>query len=204
MNHSMPKEITDTLAKLQDQANPQEFKYVRNVIQQDLGEVFEEIEQVPIGAASLAQVHKAKVKGNGRWVAVKVQYPNLDQLVHGDLSTMEWIAFAAGKAFLKSDFTWIFSEFKKSLLTELDFEEEGKRAERAARNLKGDSHFYVPEILWKYTSKRILTMEFIDGCKISEIEKIKAMKFNPKDVAKKVIEMFSSMIYVHGYVHCDP
>jgi aarF domain-containing kinase len=205
MNHTVPKEITDILAKLQDNTSPKSLEYVERVIREDLGDhVFEKIEEAPVGSASLAQVHKAWIKGTGDVVAVKVQYPNLREIVEADLSTMAMISFVAAKTFLKADFTWIFQEFKESLLSELDFVQEAKRAQRVAVNLKEDSCFYVPKVYPQYTSKRVLTMEFVQGCKVSEVEKIESMGMDPKRVARKVIEMFSRMIYINGFFHCDP
>jgi aarF domain-containing kinase len=203
MNHTVPKEITQVLAQLQDSARPQGLEYVLKVIREEIGDVFESVEEIPVGAASLAQVHRAKMK-SGEWVAVKVQYPGLESIVHADLNTMSWIAFIAAKTFLKADFTWMVTEFKESLLSELDFEQEAKRAERVAENLKEDKCFYVPRVFHNLSSKKVLTMEFVEGCKVSEIEKIEKMGFNPKNVARKAIEMFSRMIYIDGFIHCDP
>ncbi|KAL6043906.1 putative aarF domain-containing protein kinase 5, variant 2 [Balamuthia mandrillaris] len=204
----IPREYTTTLRVLQDQAPSVDFSVVRQVFMEDLGHppehFFKEFEEKPLAAASLAQVHRA-ITHDGREVAVKVQYPNLRVEFAGDMWTHETVLKIAPIVFEGFDLAWAHEEIESNLVKELDFENEGRNAERCARNFKDNPRIYVPKIYWDLTSKRILGMEFIHGLKITQTEKIKEdLSLDVAAVVGTAIKAMAEQIYVHGFVHCDP
>jgi predicted unusual protein kinase regulating ubiquinone biosynthesis (AarF/ABC1/UbiB family) len=99
---------------------------------------------------------------------------------------------------------WMHEEIEGNLRKELDFENEARNAERSARNFAGNSSIHIPTIVWPLTSKRVLCMEFIDGCRISEQPKIAAMGFPIAGICDTAVRALADMIFLHGFVHCDP
>ncbi|KAJ8041208.1 putative aarF domain-containing protein kinase 5 [Holothuria leucospilota] len=207
-NHVLPKEIMKTLSVLHDKALAREYKELDRLFLEDFGstpdDLFAEFDTSPVAAASLAQVHKAKTH-EGEDVAVKVQYINLRDQYHGDLWTVHFMLRIARIVHPKAfNFRNVLKEMEEPLARELDFENEGRNAERCARDLKHLNYIYIPKVLWDKTSKRILTMEYIDGCKITEKEKITEQGINLADVNKHLIEVFGEQIFQTGFVHADP
>ncbi|CAM9664002.1 unnamed protein product [Chrysoparadoxa australica] len=207
MNHVLPIEYTDTLKVLQDKNPSVGLDQVEKTIWEELGvplsDLFSEFEEKATAAASLAQVHRAVTK-DGKEVAVKLQYPGLEQQVRKDLVTMRFLAALLGKLFPDYQYSWLLPDFEESLELELDFIQEAANGERMAHMFRGSSDIYIPKICWDYTSNRVLTMEFIHGTKITERDQIDAEGLSPKRVARSVAHAFGQMIYYHGFVHCDP
>lgn len=149
MNQGIPKEYVQTLSVLQDKAQPQEFEKVRAVIENELGrpleEFFSEFDRQSIAAASLAQVHRARLK-NGQEVAVKVQYGDIYDMFRGDMMTMSFVTNALAYFFPQFTFTWVLPEFRDALESELDFRIEAQNAEKTASQFKHDPHVAVPKI----------------------------------------------------------
>lgn len=208
MNNVLPQEIIDTLAPLQDKAKEMTFANACKVVREDLGrpleEVFSSFEKEPVAAASLAQVHRAVLRDSGEEVAVKLQYSHLDDQVKGDTATIEMLARFVGFWFPEFSYTWIIPEFKNNMVLELDFIQEAKNAQRLAKMFAHKSDVYVPKVNWEYTTKRMLTMEFIQGFKVNNVEAMEQEGIHPLDVARTVSTVFGDMIHVHGFVHCDP
>ncbi|MQM17904.1 hypothetical protein Taro_050885 [Colocasia esculenta] len=203
----VPKEYSSTLSTLQDNTVPCDFKDIKEVIVKNLGkdlsELFYSFDENPIAAASIAQVHHALLR-DYQEVAVKVQYPGLRQRLTIDITTMSILSDSVAWIFPEYKLEWMVSEFERSLSSELDFIQEAENAERTARNFRGQKTIKVPQIFWDLTTSQVLTMQFFHGHKVDDLEFLKGSGIDPGKVAKALIEMFSEMIFIHGFVHGDP
>eukprot|EP01124_Arcella_intermedia_P022496 TRINITY_DN3359_c0_g1_i2.p1 TRINITY_DN3359_c0_g1~~TRINITY_DN3359_c0_g1_i2.p1 ORF type:complete len:523 (-),score=132.99 TRINITY_DN3359_c0_g1_i2:80-1648(-) len=197
MNHVLPKQFTDTLAVLQDKAEPTPFAKIEKTILREYGkpsqEIFQEIDKEPIAAASLAQVHHAYLK-DGRECAVKIQYPDMKNMFKADLFTIGWMVKLIAWSFPNFEFTWILPEFKKALEMELDFKHEAQNAKRIAELFKQNKQIKIPEIYWEY----------IHACKINDTSCLDQNNINKHEAAALLMNCFSEQIFVHGFVHSDP
>ncbi|CAL1686188.1 unnamed protein product [Lasius platythorax] len=207
INHILPKEYIESLSVLQDKCLTREKGEMEEIFLQDFGkkpeEVLREIEPEPVAAASLAQVYKG-VTLNGDKVAIKVQYIDLQDRFTSDLKAMVYLLKAITIIHPKFDLHWVLNEVIDTLHMELDFENEGKNGEQCATDLKKFEYAYVPKIYWNLSSKRILTTEWIDGVKVTDLEGIKAQGLNISDVDKKLVTLMGEQIFHTGFVHADP
>jgi predicted unusual protein kinase regulating ubiquinone biosynthesis (AarF/ABC1/UbiB family) len=203
----IPDEYISILSGLQDEVPPEPMPVVRRTIERELGQpieaVFREFEEQPVAAASLAQVHHA-VLHDGRVVAVKVQYPGIEQLVTDDLKNNELFIKILSKLDHTLDFSFISEEMNTMIPLELDFIHEGKSAEQIAANFEGVEDVVVPEVYWEHTTRRVLVMQFLEGVKVTDAEGLQRLDINPADVAKVLIVAFSEMLLQHGLFHADP
>ena len=182
------------------------FHFGIKVIKEDIGspdELFDEFHDEPIGAASLAQVHKARLK-DGREVAVKVQHPRVKQHSFVDMKTMSVLVHIVAKVFPEFSFLWLAEETKKNLPLELDFINEGRNAERLARTFASFTWLKIPAIEWKYSSPRILTMEYVEGGEVTDRKYMNQHKISCREISHRLGLLYSRMIFIEGNVHCDP
>ena len=221
MNHVLPSEYTQTLAQLQDHAPARPYEEIIKVVAKELkrsggdelqamsdddvvSQHFSQFDKAPIGAASLAQVHKATTAADGKRVAVKIQYPNLPVQVAGDFATFRALAFAIPKMFPDFEFGWMIPEFEATAEMELDFCQEMRNADRVRNMFEEDDHVIVPQCLPELSTSRMLTMDFMEGDRLDKTDAMEKLGLNRKDVAKSVLGVFSHMVFLHGFCHCDP
>ncbi|XP_057344256.1 aarF domain-containing protein kinase 1 isoform X3 [Manis pentadactyla] len=207
LDYLLPEEYTSTLKVLHSQAPQSSMQEVRQVIREDLGkeihDLFMSFDDTPLGAASLAQVHKA-VLHDGRTVAVKVQHPKVQSQSSKDILLMEVLVLAVKQLFPEFEFMWLVDEAKKNLPLELDFLNEGRNAEKVAQMLKHFDFLKVPQIYWELSTKRVLLMEFVDGGQVNDRDYMERNKIDVNQISSHLGKMYSEMIFVNGFVHCDP
>lgn len=203
----LPREYIEVLSRLQDRVPPREFKVVRRVVEEELGrpleEVFESFSPSPIAAASLAQVHEARLLGGER-VAVKVQYPEVAALVKSDLANLRVLFRAVGVIERNVDLMPLIDELGTYVPRELDFESEADNAELAARHFAHRADIRIPRIHRALTSRRLLVMEFVDGIKITEVDRLRAAGVDLQKVVQTLVEAWCEQVLVHGFFHADP
>lgn len=204
----LPDAYTQTLSLLQDQVPPAPYASIRTRFIQEFGvppeSLFETFNEVPLASASLGQVHEATLRENGLRVAVKVQYPEIEQIVEIDLRALHWIVWALQKATTNIRFDILYAEFSKIVHKELDYFIEARQAEQFHKNFSNDPRIVVPKVLWNYTTGRILTLEFVEGIKISRVQEIRRAGIDTKAVATLLVESYMKQILQHRFFHGDP
>lgn len=203
------KDIADELVKLQDEVPPFSFEEVQIIIEEELGkplnELFTEFDKNPLASASVAQVHQARLK-DGTNVAVKVQRPDIQERIEQDIVIMRYLARQANKRLpdlVYYNLEGIVDEFQRTIHKELDFSQEARNAERFRMLFEDDPHVYAPLVYRDYSTRRILTMEFIDGIKISDVLEAEK-KINGKVIADIGTRCYFKQIFDFGFFHADP
>lgn len=202
-----PPEYVSVLSRLQDKVPARPFSEVADQIVRELGkgpeEIFATFAREPIAAASLAQVHRARTR-DGRDVAVKVQYRGIDRVLETDLRNIGILVRILARIEKNFDFRVLMTELNKDAPRELDFILEGHSAERVARDLAHRKDVRIPKIVWEHSARRVLTMEYVEGIKISDIPGLEAAGIDANQVALIMTEAYCEQILVHGYFHADP
>lgn len=203
----LPPEYVEVLSRLQDRVPARPFDVVREIVESEFGanldEVFDDFSRTPIASASLAQVHEARLH-SGERVAVKVQYPEIEALVYTDLSSLRALFRAVSYFERDFDLLPLIDELGQYVPLELDFENEGANAEKIAGYFEHRPDVAIPQIHWRYTTRRVLVMEYMDGIKITDLAGLRAADIDVAPVAKLLIEAFCEQILVRGLFHADP
>jgi predicted unusual protein kinase regulating ubiquinone biosynthesis (AarF/ABC1/UbiB family) len=169
---------------------------------QPLGQVFAEIDPVPVGAASLAQVYRATLH-DGRRVAVKVLYPDIERLVRTDLRLLKvllWLDSRASGYSLEP----IYQELARNIPLETDLIHEARAMEAIAANFADDPRIVIPGVVWEHTSRRVLVMDWIDGIKVTQVEALRAAGIDVQTVGDLIGDCYCRQMLVHGFFHADP
>ena len=219
----MPPEITHELEGLQDEVAPESFEDIRQIAEAELGTALTEkytyFDPQPLAAASLGQVHTARLFPNDAFsngavmggasvnVVVKVQRPFIEQIIEVDLAAIKrvgkwlrWYKPISSRANIPA----LLGEFSRTLYEEIDYLAEGRNAETFAINFKHDAGILVPKVIWTHTTRRVLTLEDVGGIKITDYERIAEEGIDRKEVGKRLIATYLKQIFEDGFFHADP
>ncbi|WP_003545074.1 ABC1 kinase family protein [Desulfotomaculum nigrificans] len=206
----IPANYIKELAKLQDKVSTFDFEMAKQQIEMELGQPLEELftwfDPEPLAAASIGQVYQALLPG-GEKVIVKVQRPDIEKIINIDLEIMYDIA-----RFLEGRLSWaetyslveIVAEFDRTLHEELDYHAEGRNADTFRKNFAGVPDVYIPFVYWQYSTKKVLTLEYVAGVKLTDREELAHYGINPSAVARKVTQAVLKQILIDGFFHGDP
>lgn len=199
----------EELTKLQDQLPPFSNEVAYGFIEEELGgqphEIYAELSVDPLAAASLGQVYKGKLK-TGETVAVKVQRPGLSELITLDIHLLRTLAIWAQKNItrIRSDLVAIMDEFGYRIFEEMDYTHEGRNAERFQELYGHLPDIYVPKIYWEYTGRRVLTMEWVNGTKLTNLDAIEAQGIDARYLIEVGVQCSLRQLLEHGFFHADP
>ena len=203
-------EYAKELEKLQSRAATFSFEQVEKIIQKEFGRpietLFKSFEKKAFAAASLAQVHRAVLK-DGTQAAVKVQRPNIEETIKKDIHILFFLAFLLEKYIPESKPlrpTQVVKEFAAWTMRELDFKVEATNTERFRYNLKDEPDIKIPKVYWDLTSQKVLTMEFVDGVKLDEEERLAKMKLSRELLARNAVKVLLKQFLIDGFFHADP
>ncbi|KAL3725182.1 hypothetical protein ACJRO7_030229 [Eucalyptus globulus] len=204
-----PREFVDELTKLQDRVPAFSPKKARDFIESELGApldvIFKEFEDQPIAAASLGQVHRA-ILHNGEKVVIKVQRPGLKKLFDIDFRNLKLIAeyFQRSETLGSRDWIDIYEECKTVLYQEIDYINEGKNADKFRRDFRNVKWVRVPLVYWDYTASKVLTLEYVPGIKIDQLNLLDSRGFDRSRISSRAIEAYLIQILKTGFFHADP
>ncbi len=203
----VPPEVVFELENLLDETSPLPYEIVKDQVELSLGkpidEVFESFDPVPIASASIGQVHRGKLIEGGHDVAVKVQRPHIQEKIEADLDIIGYIAEKARKKIDVVDFPSIVREFSDSLHRELDYRVEARHIDRFRFNFRDDELIKIPIVYWKYTTRRLLVLEYIEGWKLSELAEPESFGIDAFGLAKHGAEAFMKQVLEDGFFHGD-
>ena len=213
----LPAEITDELAGLQDEVPAEEFPAIRALAEAELGgpleNHYESFEAVPMAAASLGQVHRARLCAGDTNdagfcnVVVKVQRPHIEQIVEVDLAALRRVAgwLQRYKPIAKrANAPALVEEFAETTRQEIDYLAEGSNAETFAANFAHAPHVHVPEVVWELTTRRVLTLEDVAAIKLGDYDAITEAGIDRKEVAAVLVGTYLQQIFEDGFFHADP
>ncbi len=197
-------------SKLQDKVPAVSFEEINAQIQRELGypaeELFAEFSTKPLAAASIAQVHRGKLK-SGEEVVFKVRRPGIVKIVETDIDVLMGLAYLIEQhvpTVALYDPVGLVKEFRRSIMRELNFTREGRTVDRFAVNFAESETVYTPKIFWDYTGDIVLTMEYVDGIKISALEELTAQGYDLKEIARRGADAFLKQVLDFGLFHADP
>jgi len=212
----LPQEVTDELANLQDEVPAEAYADIKELAEHELGapltEKFEWFDESPLAAASLGQVHRARLKveddaGGFRNVVVKVQRPNIASIVDVDLSALKrvgvWLMYYRPIR-ERADVPALLREFSATVREEIDYVHEAENAEKFFENFKDDPDVHIPHLVRNLSSLRVLTLEDVFAIKITDYAAITAAGIERGDVANKLLDTYLKQIFEDGFVHADP
>lgn len=207
----LPLPYIKELATLQDQVPPfptsDAFRRIESELGKPLGELYAEIDAEPIAAASLGQVYRARLH-TGEEVAVKVQRPKLKEIISVDTAVLYRLVKLIGRVFPKAnenaDWEGMLQEFHATVFEEMDYAQEGRNADRFRQNFRTWKVIRVPKIYWSHTSQKVLTLEFIRGTKVIDIEGLRVRRISAVKVNRLLVRTYLKQLLEDGFFHADP
>ena len=206
----LDKAYIDEFSKLQDKVPAVSFEEINAQIQRELGypaeELFAEFSTKPLAAASIAQVHRGKLR-SGEEVVFKVRRPGIVKIVETDIDVLMGLAYLIEQhvpTVALYDPVGLVKEFRRSIMRELNFTREGRTVDRFAVNFAESETVYTPKIFWDYTGDIVLTMEYVDGIKISALEELTAQGYDLKEIARRGADAFLKQVLDFRLFHADP
>jgi predicted unusual protein kinase regulating ubiquinone biosynthesis (AarF/ABC1/UbiB family) len=207
----LPEQALKVLSSLQDEVPPAPFEHVVHVVESELGkpveEVFSTLESKCTAAASLGQVHKGVLAATGETVAVKIQRPNIDQLVAMDLGSLRFVIRVI-QFFIKTgnfiDLMAFYREFRRTTFEEIDYVTEAANGKRFREMFQDDPTIYIPQIYDAYVSRRVLVLEWIEGIKVNDYAALEAANINRLEVATRTVNAYFHQFFEAGFFHADP
>ncbi len=207
----LPERALAVLNELQDEVPPAPFSHVVSVIEAELGkpveQIFSVLERKATAAASLGQVHKGILASTDEEVAVKIQRPNIDQLVNMDLSTIKFVIWVINHLVDVGEFIDLmafFREFKRTIYEEIDYVTEAANAKRFKEIFKDDPTIYIPRVYDEYVSRRVLVLEWVEGIKVNDYARLDAEHIDRLEVAKRTVRAYFHQFFNVGFFHADP
>lgn len=201
------KEVTDELAQLQDRIEPIPFEVIDKILKEELGEKYQEIEYInptALATASIGQVHRGKLV-NQQEIAIKVQKPNIAQEIQDDLKMLN----DCNRFFMKlgsveaKEMDMVLNQYQQFLSNELNYSKEIHQMNKF-RSTMDSLPVYIPKPYKELSTNQVLTMEYVESLKITELEGMKKQSISPYDTANQLVEIFLTQIIKYGIVHCDP
>ena len=207
----LPLAYVKELATLQDQVPPfstaEAFARIESELGRSLHECYPEIDSEPIASASLGQVYRARL-ASGQEVAVKVQRPNLEALISFDIAILYRLVKLTNRFFPKAnenaDWEGMLSEFHSTIFEEMDYVREGRNADRFRYNFRTWRPILVPKIYWSHTSQRVLTLDFVRGTKVTDVEGLRAHRISAVKVNRLLVRAYLKQLLEDGFFHADP
>jgi predicted unusual protein kinase regulating ubiquinone biosynthesis (AarF/ABC1/UbiB family) len=207
MSNFLPEEFRGELEGLQDKIPSRPYEEIAARIRAELGDLpevlFTSFNETPIASASLAQVHEAYLPDGCR-VAVKVQYPDINKIAQQDLKTIQRILVLVGVVFRIKGLSTNFQRIKETVLEELDFRKEAEHIETIAANFQSDPDIKLPGVIHKLSTRRILTTEFMDGIKVTNLNYLAENSIDREALANRIVTAYCRMIFIDGTYHADP
>ncbi len=207
----IPLTYMKELAKLQDEVPPFDndlaFETIQSELKKPISGIFSDLSRIPIASASLGQVYKGRLLDINKDVIVKVQRPNLQESIKDDVSILKIIAKEISKypeLVRGTDYLALLDEFLRVIYEEIDYLKEGKNCDLFRKNFKGYFRVYVPKVYWQYTTRKVITLEYIDGYKVTESEKMLSMGMNLKEITREGCNIYLKQLLTDGFFHADP
>jgi ubiquinone biosynthesis protein len=207
----IPEDFAEELASLRDDVTPITFEEVRTVIEDELkgklGDLYATFDEKPLAAASIGQVHVATLNKTGEKVAVKIQRPNITETIKADIEILKNLAVVLERTFKsidRFDPKGIIDEFSHMMMRELDYTIEARNIQRFKNNMKDIEGLVIPKVFWKLSSRKVITMEFIDGAPIDKVEQLKKWKTDFKAITDILGKAYIKQVFVDGFFHGDP
>lgn len=206
LSNVLPEEFRKPLEALQNEVPAHSFDLMADTIKKELGknpeDIFSYIDHQPLASASIGQVHRATI--GEQEVVVKIQHPQIDELVHVDLSIISKIISLVARFLKVKGIEHLYQQVEQMIEEELNYLLEAQSMQLIKKNLKDEKRVYIPEVYSDFCSEKVLTMEYCEGVKISDMQQIKNWGFTLDEFSELLVSLYCKMIFSDGFYHADP